>query len=151
MSLRFTVLASGSGGNATLVQNGCGGVLIDAGLGKRQLTARLAKVGASWEGFALQQVASILELRREERFFWATHGGAELDLLVVRGRKRWGVEFKLTAQPAVTRSMTTALEDLRLSHLFVVHAGMDTFPMTPKISAVALPRIPIILLFHTKL
>ncbi|HYU23895.1 MAG TPA: ATP-binding protein [Thermoanaerobaculia bacterium] len=99
------------------------------------------KVGASWEGFALQQVASILELRREERFFWATHGGAELDLLVVRGRKRWGVEFKLTAQPAVTRSMTTALEDLRLRHLFVVHAGMDTFPMTPKISAVALSRI----------
>jgi predicted AAA+ superfamily ATPase len=99
------------------------------------------KVGASWEGFALQQVASILELRREEQFFWATHGGAELDLLVVRGRKRWGVEFKLTAQPAVTRSMTTALEDLRLRHLFVVHAGTDTFPMTQKISAVALSRV----------
>jgi uncharacterized protein len=99
------------------------------------------KAGASWEGFALQQVASILELRREERFFWATHGGAELDLLVVRGRRRWGVEFKLTSQPAVTRSMTTALEDLRLRHLFVVHAGTDSFPMMPKISAVALTRI----------
>jgi len=99
------------------------------------------KVGASWEGFALQQVASILELRREELFFWATHSGAELDLVVVRGRKRWGVEFKLTAQPAVTRSMTTALEDLRLRHLFVVHAGTDSFAMAPKISAVALPRI----------
>ena len=99
------------------------------------------KVGASWEGFALQQVASILELRREEQFFWATHGGAELDLLVVRGRKRWGVEFKLTAQPTVTRSMITALEDLRLRHLFVVHAGTDTFPMAQKISAVALPKI----------
>jgi len=99
------------------------------------------KVGASWEGFALQQVASILELRREERFFWATHSGAELDLLIVRGRRRWGVEFKLTAQPAVTRSMTTALEDLRLRHLFVVHAGADTFPLTSKITAVALPRI----------
>lgn len=99
------------------------------------------KAGASWEGFALQQVASILELRREERFFWATHGGAELDLLVVRGRRRWGVEFKLTSQPAVTRSMTTALEDLRLRHLFVVHAGTDTFPMAAKVSAVALSRI----------
>lgn len=92
-------------------------------------------------GFALQQVASILELRREERFFWATHGGAELDLLIVRGRRKWGVEFKLTSQPAVTRSMTTALEDLRLRHLFVVHAGAETFPMAPKISAVALARI----------
>lgn len=99
------------------------------------------KVGASWEGFALQQVASILELRREERFFWATHSGAELDLLIVRGRRRWGVEFKLTAQPAVTRSMTTALEDLHLRHLFVIHAGTDSFPMAQKISAIALPRI----------
>lgn len=99
------------------------------------------KAGASWEGFALRQVASILELRPEERFFWATHGGAELDLLVVRGRKRWGVEFKLTAQPAVTRSMTIAMEDLRLRHLFVVHAGPDTFSLAPKISAVPLARI----------
>lgn len=99
------------------------------------------KVGASWEGFALQQVVSILELRPEERFFWATHSGAELDLLIVRGRRRWGVEFKLTAQPAATRSMTTALEDLHLRHLFVVHAGADTFPLTSRISAVALPRI----------
>lgn len=99
------------------------------------------KVGASWEGFALQQIAAILELRREECFFWATHGGAELDLLVVRGRKRWGVELKLTAQPAVTRSMTTALHDLRLRHLFVVHAGAETFPLAEKISAVALQRV----------
>jgi hypothetical protein len=99
------------------------------------------KVGASWEGFALQQVASILELRREERFFWATHSGAELDLLVVRGRRRWGVEFKLTAQPAVTRSMTTALEDLHLRHLYVVHAGADSFPLSSRISAVALPKV----------
>lgn len=99
------------------------------------------KVGASWEGFALQQVASILDLRREERFFWATHGGAELDLLIVRGRKRWGVELKLTAQPAVTRSMTTALHDLHLRHLFVVHVGTDTFPLGSNISAVALQRI----------
>ena len=64
-----------------------------------------------------------------------------LNLLVVRGRKRWGVEFKLTAQPAVTRSMTIAIEDLRLRQLFVVHAGTDTFPMAPGISAVALSRI----------
>lgn len=99
------------------------------------------KAGASWEGFALQQVASILELRREERFFWATHGGAELDLLVVRGQRRWGVEFKLTTQPALTRSMTTALEDLRLRHLFVVHAGTDTFPMAAKVTAIALSKI----------
>ena len=51
------------------------------------------------------------------------------------------MELKLTAQPTVTRSMITAREDLRLRHLFVVHAGTDTFPMTQKISAIALPRV----------
>ncbi|MDP9191557.1 MAG: ATP-binding protein [Acidobacteriota bacterium] len=99
------------------------------------------KLGASWEGFAMQQIISGLELRREECFFWATHGGAELDLLVVRGRKRWGLEFKRTAQPAVTKSMTTALNDLGLQHVFVIHAGAASFPLTPKISAVALSRL----------
>jgi hypothetical protein len=99
------------------------------------------KLGASWEGFAMQQVISVAELRKEECFFWATHGGAELDLLVVRGRKRWGFEFKRTAQPAVTRSMTTALDDLGLRRLFVIHAGAASFPMKERISAVALSRI----------
>ena len=99
------------------------------------------KLGASWEGFAMQQAISSLELRREECFFWATHGGAELDLLVVRGRKRWGLELKRTAQPAVTKSMTTALGDLGLQHVFVIHAGAASFPLTPKISAVALSRL----------
>lgn len=96
------------------------------------------KIGASWEGFAMRQVSTVLELRPEECFFWATHAGAELDMLVVRGRRRWGLEFKRTAQPAVTRSMRTALDDLRLRHLFVVHAGTDSFSLAPKISAVAL-------------
>lgn len=99
------------------------------------------KLGASWEGFAMQQVLSHLELRREECFFWATHGGAELDLLVVRGAKRWGLEFKRTAQPSVTKSMTTALADLDLRHLFVIHAGTASFPLTTKISAVALSQV----------
>lgn len=88
----------------------------------------------------MQQVISLLELQREDCFFWATHAGAELDLLVVRGRKRWGFEFKLTTQPGVTRSMTTALSDLSLRHLFVIHAGSSSFPLTRNISAVALSR-----------
>ncbi len=99
------------------------------------------KMGASWEGFALGQLVQHLGARPQECFFWATHAGAELDLLVVRGKRRLGFEFKYTGSPAVTRSMRTAIEDLGLERLCVVHAGKDTFPLGRNIEAVALGRI----------
>ena len=99
------------------------------------------KVGASWEGFALGEVITRLEAQPEECFFWATHAGAELDLLVVRGQQRWGFEFKRTVAPRLTRSMHTALADLRLERLDVVHAGDQTFPLAAHVRAVALRRL----------
>lgn len=95
------------------------------------------KVGASWEGFALEAVIRKLRARDDQCFFWATHGGAELDLLVVMGNKRRGFEFKRTEAPRVTRSMRNALEDLGLDRLDVVHAGKDTFPLSKRIRALA--------------
>lgn len=102
---------------------------------------RHPKVGASWEGFALAQVVARLGARREECYHWATHQGAELDLLVVRDNRRRGFEFKRTSAPAVTTSMRIALADLRLESLDVVHAGTRTFQLAPKIRAVACARI----------
>jgi hypothetical protein len=99
------------------------------------------KVGASWEGFALVQTVRRLGAQPEECFFWATHAGAELDLLVVRGSKRIGVEFKKTSAPRVTPSMKSAIESLKLQKVYVVHAGEDSFPAAPKIKAVALNRL----------
>jgi len=99
------------------------------------------KVGASWEGFAAGEVIRRVGARREECFFWATHAGAELDLLIVRGRRRRGIEFKYTSTPAVTRSMLTALEDLRLDTLDVIHPGEETFVLRERIRAVALARV----------
>ena len=99
------------------------------------------KLGASWEGFAIRQVVRHLELRTEDCFFWATHSGAELDLLVVRGRKRWGFEFKRTSQPAITKSMLAAMESLSLRNLTVIHAGPDAFPLAKSIQAVPLRNI----------
>ncbi len=99
------------------------------------------KVGASWEGFALDAVVTRLGAQLEECHFWAAHSGAELDLLVVRGNARLGFEFKRTTAPATTRSMHVALEDLRLSRIDVVHAGSRSFPMHPKIRAIALSRL----------
>jgi predicted AAA+ superfamily ATPase len=95
------------------------------------------KVGASWEGFVLEQVIHRLAARVDECFFWATHGGAELDLLVVRGQQRLGFEIKRTTSPQITPSMRYALLDLHLRSLDVIYAGETTFPMDKKIRAVA--------------
>lgn len=99
------------------------------------------KRGASWEGFALRQVLARLGTRSTERFFWATHGGAELDLLVVRGRRRLAFEVKLTDAPSTTKSMHVAMRDLKLERIDVVHAGAETYPLTDRIRAVALSRV----------
>lgn len=99
------------------------------------------KVGASWEGFAGAAVRRRLGALPEECHFWATQSGAELDLLVVRGRRRLGFEVKRTALPRTTRSMHIAMEDLGLESLTVIHAGSDTFPLAERIRAVALSRV----------
>lgn len=102
---------------------------------------RHPKVGASWEGFMMRQVARVLDASPEECYFWATHSGPELDLLWVRGRRRWGFEFKRTSSPTMTRSLHAALEALDLQRAFVVHAGNKTFPLHRKVTAVSANRL----------
>jgi predicted AAA+ superfamily ATPase len=95
------------------------------------------KVGASWEGFLVKEIVERLNARTEECFFWATHAGAELDLLIVSGQRRLGFEVKRTTAPRLTRSMAAVLEDLDLERLDVIHAGERTFPLAQKVRAVA--------------
>ncbi|MBI2387272.1 MAG: ATP-binding protein [Elusimicrobia bacterium] len=99
------------------------------------------RLGASWEGFALETAIRTLGARPEECYFWATHAGAELDLLVVKGGKRFGFEFKRTEAPALTPSMKIALKDLKLHRLDVVHAGQETFPLAEKVRAIPLDQV----------
>ncbi len=99
------------------------------------------RFGASWEGFALEYVVALLRAERDA-YFWATHGGAELDLLVSRGGKRYGFEFKFADVPGTTKSMRVALADLNLERLFVVYPGERDFPLDEKIEAVPLVRLP---------
>lgn len=99
------------------------------------------KIGASWEGFVIQQIIRQLGAHVDECFFWGTHAGAELDLLVIRGRQRLGFEIKRTSSPQITPSMRNALADLRLQRLDVIHAGEETFPLDKKVRAVALVRL----------
>jgi predicted AAA+ superfamily ATPase len=99
------------------------------------------RVGASWEGFALGQVITHLGARPDECFFWATHTGAELDLLIVRGKRRLGFEIKLTESPRMTPSMRSALSDLHLERLDVIHAGAETYPLDRRVRAVAIRHL----------
>ncbi len=98
------------------------------------------KVGASWEGLVLEHLIHWLDAERDA-FFWATHAGAELDLMVVRHGKRWGFEIKFNEAPSTTRSMHIALADLKLERLWVVHPGTMNFPLTDKIQATPLPDL----------
>jgi predicted AAA+ superfamily ATPase len=98
------------------------------------------KVGASFEGFVIEQILSLLGTR--DAYFWGTHQGAELDLLVMHRGKRLGFEIKLSESPSVTKSMRIALEDLRLDHLFVVYPGVVSFPMEQKVEAVGITDLP---------
>lgn len=86
-------------------------------------------------------MVSQLQAQPEECFFWATHSGAELDLLVIRGNRRLGFEFKRSTTPGVTRSMRVAISDLGLHRLWVVHAGERTADIGRQVRAVPLHRI----------
>lgn len=92
------------------------------------------KVGASWEGFVLEQILTMIEPR--DPSFWATQAGAELDLRIEVEGRAIGVEIKRTDRPSVTPSMRSALKDLGLDHIYVVHAGASRFALTSDVTAV---------------
>jgi predicted AAA+ superfamily ATPase len=100
------------------------------------------KVGLSFEGFALQQVIHALRAEPEECFFWGVHTGAELDLLVVRGRHRIGFEFKHASSPRTTKAMHSALASLHLDRLDVVYVGQEVFALGDRLRAVGVESIP---------
>jgi uncharacterized protein len=95
--------------------------------------------GASWEGFALEQVIRLAQ--PDEAYFWATHAGAELDLLLLKGAQRVGVEFKHSSNPKVTQSMRIAANDLKLDRLYVVYPGDYRYALGNGIEAVPLAAL----------
>ena len=92
------------------------------------------RIGASWEGFVLEKV--IAESTPDQAYFWATHNGAELDLLLLAGGRRIGVEIKHVDAPRRTRSMAIAMDDLRLHALHVVYPGEIRYAIDDRITAV---------------
>jgi uncharacterized protein len=99
------------------------------------------KLGASWEGLALEHVLRVLRVEPGEAFYWGTHGGAELDLMLVRGGRRWGFELKYADAPRTTKSMRVALDDLKLDRLFVIYPGERDYRLDDRIQVLALRNV----------
>lgn len=99
------------------------------------------QIGASFEGFVVEQAIHIAGARAGEAHHWATPQGAELDLMLVRGDRRVGIEVKCTDAPVVTRSMEIAMQDLRLDKLWVVHRGDLRFKLRPGIEALPVSQL----------
>lgn len=97
------------------------------------------RYGASWEGFALEQM--LLRFGQREAYFYSTQRGAELDLLLLRAGKRWGFEFKCSDAPRTSKSMHVTKKDLRLEHLWVVYPGKRMYPLSDDITAIPLKDV----------
>lgn len=97
------------------------------------------RMGASWEGFVLEQIMLVMQL--ETAYFWATHQGAEIDLFFIRAGKRFGIEVKYSESPKITRSARIAIQDLNLTHLWFVYPGHQSYPIDEKISAIPLASL----------
>ena len=97
------------------------------------------KLGASWEGYVLEQVLAAVPTR--DVYFWATHGGAELDVLVFSHGRRYGIEIKYADAPTMTKSLRVAMEDLRLHRASIVYPGDRAYPLDEKVRAIPITQI----------
>ena len=99
------------------------------------------KLGASWEGFALESACQAIGRNDQDYYFWGTHSGAEVDLFWQSGGKNWAIEFKYLDAPMITKSMRSALTDLDLVHLWIVYPGNEKYDLSNNISALPLSNI----------
>ena len=109
------------------------------GLGDPRALEHHPKVGASWEGYAVEEV--LKALRPDDAYYWATHNGAEIDLVLFKDGRRIGVECKRKDAPVLTPSMRIALADLKLDQLLVVYPGERRYPLGDRVEAVPLAEL----------
>ncbi len=106
------------------------------GIGTQRDLEHHPKVGASWEGYAVEEV--LKALRPDDAYYWATHNGAELDLLLFKNGRRIGIECKRMDAPTLTASMRIALDDLKLDELLVVYPGVRRYALATNVTVVPL-------------
>ena len=111
------------------------------GLNNNEVLSHSPKLGASWEGFALEQIIRFYKVEPEECYFWASHSTAEIDLLIFKNGRRIGFEFKYTDTPKITPSMKLSLEYLKLDQIKVIFPGNIKFKLSEQIEAVGLESL----------
>ena len=107
----------------------------------RQLITH-SKLGASWEGFALENICKAIGKKSNNFYFWRTHAGAELDLLWQSEGKNWGVEFKYNDAPKISKSMQIAIEDIGIEKIYVIYPGKKSYKLAKNIIALPLFAFP---------
>ena len=109
------------------------------GIGTQRELLTHPRVGASWEGFVVEQVLATAP--HDEAYFWATHQGAEIDLVLRRGDALYGVECKFADAPRMTPSIRNALDDVGLDRVAVVNPGDRRFPLSDRVEVVPLSAL----------
>ncbi len=99
------------------------------------------KLGASWEGFAVESACRVIDKNPQEFYFWSTHSGAEVDLFWQDAGKNWAIECKFADAPKSTKSVQSALADLDLEHLWVVYPGKEKYRIAERITALPLAKV----------
>lgn len=110
------------------------------GIGSEKELLTHPKLGASWEGYVIEEV--IRSVEPDAHYFWATHNGAEIDLILIKNGKKYGVECKRTDAPRLTPSMRAASAELKLNRLCVIYPGNSRYELAPGINVVPLKFVP---------
>lgn len=113
------------------------------GIKSKQDLLNSSKIGASWEGFALEQVIQLHQAEPQDCFFWSLQTGAELDLLIVKDNKKYAYEIKYTSSPKITSSMHASLETLGLDYLTVVVPGNADYRLADNIKVTGLQLLTV--------
>ena len=111
------------------------------GIKSKSELERHPKVGASWEGFMIENIIDALGVESSQCYFWATHTGAEIDLVVAEGGRLRGFEIKRTSSPRISPSIRFAIEDLKLDRVDIIHAGAESFPLANRVNAICASRL----------
>lgn len=119
------------------------------GIGNERDLMTHPKLGASWEGYVIEEVLSII--RPDNAYFWATHQGAEIDLILLKNGRALGIECKRTDAPRMTPSIRSALTDLELDSIIVIYPGNKRFMLCDRVEALPLKELPQDLLQHPKI
>jgi predicted AAA+ superfamily ATPase len=96
------------------------------------------KLGASWEGFALEEVIKTAQLKEDQAFFWGVHAAAEIDLLFQKKGGLYGVEVKYAQAPNLTQSIRSAFKELSLKHLWIIYPGKESYPLDRNVTVIPL-------------